>query len=177
MKHIIYILCFVAFFISANAQHNYPQGGVKGRNNHTIGLIIQYDRTMDAWYVLECDGKRISDYYEQIRPYSEGKAAALDKIMGWCFINTSGKRVTGYYAEVDTFREGHALVKDKIMGYTYIDSKGNRLVNDYFEEAYPFYRGTALVKDKIMGWYLLNKSGKRISEYHNSPHELFRLNK
>lgn len=169
MKPFIIISAILCAFFSAKAQYYYPYDSSNGYYDDTPSLIIQKDRIM-GWYVSDtADGRRISDYYEEIRPYSQGAAAAKDKIMGWCFINLSGQRFSDYYAEVDDFHEGYALVKDKVMGWTFINGQGKRLVSDYFDDAYPFHRGTALVKDKVMGWYLLNRAGQRITDYHNSP--------
>lgn len=173
MKRTLAIALLIVATTQVIAQYpQYPAHNNAGHYDYTPHHLIQYDRIMSAWYVTDCTGRRISDFYAQIRPYSEGKAAVLDHIMGWSFIDLKGKRISGYYAETGDFHNGYALVKDKIMGWTYIDSKGNRLVNQYFEEAYPFQQEVALVKDKIMGWYLINTSGKRISNYHNTPHEL-----
>ena len=156
---------------AAMAQYYFPYDESCVYYDDAPALIIQRDRIMDGWYVSDFDGNRISDYYKEIRPYSQGAAAALDKIMGWCFIDTSGKRFTDYYRNVDDFHEGYALVEDKVMGWTFIDRQGKRLVNDYFKDAYPFHRGVALVQDKVMGWYLMDRSGRRISDYHDDPRD------
>lgn len=167
MKQIIFIITLVCAFASAGAQYYYPYDS-SNYYYDAPSLMIQKDRIM-GWYVSDLEGNRISDYYQEIRPYSQGAAAVKDKIMGWCFINFSGQKFTDYYADADDFHEGYALVKDKVMGWTFINGQGNRLVSDYFDEAYPFHRGVALVKDKVMGWYLLNTAGKRITDYHKTP--------
>lgn len=168
MTHVLLIISLLCAFVSANAQYYYTYDTSNYYYDDAPSLIIQKDRIM-GWYVSDLDGNRISDYYQEIRPYSQGAAAVKDKIMGWCFINLSGKRFTDYYTEVDDFHEGYALVRDKVMGWTFINGQGNKLVSDYFDEAYPFHRGVALVKDKVLGWYLLNTVGKRITEYHKTP--------
>lgn len=169
MKRTLLILMFVCAFFAAHGQYYYPYDSSNYYFEDYPNLIIQKDKIMKSWYVSDLDGNRISDYYEQIRPYSQGHAAAKDKIMGWCFIDLSGKRSSDYYKEVDDYHDGYALVKDKVMGWTFINGDGKKLVSDYFDEAYPFHHGVALVKDKVMGWYLLNTSGKRITDYHKSP--------
>ncbi len=169
MKHLITIAMLLAAIIAADAQYYYPYDSSNYYLDDAPSLIIQKDPIMNSWYVSDLDGRRISDYYAQIRPYSQGAAAVRDHIMGWCFINLSGRRFSDYYDAVDDFHEGYALVKDKIMGWTFIDGTGRRLVNDYFKDAYPFHRGLALVQDHVMGWYLLNTAGRRITDYHDSP--------
>ena len=169
MKPLLILISILLGFLSIQAQYDYPYDSGNHYYDNTPRLIIQKSRIM-GWYVSDINGNRISDYYEQIRPHRQGRAAALDKIMGWCFISLDGKRCTDYYLLVDDFHEGYALVKDKIMGYCFINRDGHRL-GDYYEEAYPFHRGVALVKDKIMGWYLLNNAGKRISDYHDLPRD------
>lgn len=168
MKLLISILTLLCAVASANAQYYYPYDESNYYYDDAPSLIIQRDRIM-GWYVSTIDGNRISDYYQEIRPFSQGAAAVKDRIMGWCFINISGQRISDYYDTVDDFHEGYALVKDKVMGWTFINSRDDKLVADYFEEAYPFHRGVALVKDNVMGWYLLNTAGERISDYHSVP--------
>ncbi|MCM1139657.1 MAG: WG repeat-containing protein [Muribaculum sp.] len=168
MKRLILSLIIACAISVAHGQYYYPYDSSNFYYDDSPSLIIQKDRIM-GWYVSDMDGKRISDYYEEIRPFSQGHAAVKDKIMGWCFIDVTGKRCSDYYTEVDDYHDGYALVKDKVMGWTFIDGQGKRLVSDYYDEAYPFHRGVALVKDKVMGWYLLNTSGKRITDYHKTP--------
>jgi len=168
MKRIALLIISVCALISLNAQYYYPYDDSNYYYDDAPSLIIQRDRIM-GWFVSDLEGNRISDYYEEIRPYSQGKAAARDKIMGWCFINISGQKCSEYYKDVDDYHDGFALVRDKVMGWTFINGHGEQLVSDYFDEAYPFHRGVALVKDKVMGWYLLNTAGKRITDYHKTP--------
>lgn len=170
MKRLILSLIIVCAIAVARCQYYYPYDSGNFYYDDAPNLIIQNDRIM-GWYVSDLEGKRISDYYAEIRPFSQGRAAAKDKIIGWCFIDLAGKKCSDYYKEVDDFHDGYALVKDKVLGWTFIDGNGKRLVSDYFVEAYPFHRGVALVKDKVMGWYLLNTSGKRITDYHKSPRD------
>jgi len=169
MKHILFLAMLILAVGITGAQCYCHYDSDNFDFDEVPNLIIQKDRIMKKWYVSDIDGNRISDYYREIRPYSQGAAAACDQIMGWCFIDLSGKRFSDYYEEVDDFHEGFALVKDKIMGWTFIDGTGQKLVNDYFKAAYPFHRGVALVQDNVMGWYLMNTSGKRITDYHDSP--------
>lgn len=167
MKRFLITFVVVLGIACAHGQYYYPYDS----SNYYFdapSLIIQKDKVM-GWYVSDLDGRRISDYYKDIRPYSQGYAAVNDKIMGWTFINLSSKKCTDYFAEVDDFHDGYALVKDKEMGWTFIDGAGKKLISEYFDEAYPFHHGVALVKDKVMGWYLLNTAGKRITDYHRTP--------
>lgn len=180
MKPILSLIIFLTITacMTTTAQYyHYSHDSHDFYYDDTPQLILQHDPVMNGWYVADTEGKRISDYYSEIRPFSQGAAAAHDNIMGWCFIDLSGKRVTDYYEDVDDFREGCALVKDKIMGWTFINPKGERIVNEYFKEAYPFHRGVALVRDQVMGWYLLNRLGKRITDYHQSPRDLRRASR
>ena len=133
MKPLLILISILFGFLSMQAQYDYPYDSGNHYYDNTPRLIIQKSRIM-GWYVSDINGNRISDYYEQIRPYRQGRAAALDKIMGWCFISLDGKRCTDYYLLVDDFHEGYALVKDKIMGYCFINRDGHRL-GDYYEEA------------------------------------------
>lgn len=168
MKYFLFIISLFCALGYTAAQYYYPYDSSNYYFEDAPSLIIQRDKIM-GWYVSTPEGERISDYYKEIRPYSQGAAAVKDKVMGWCFINLSGDVFTDYYSEVDDFHEGYALVKDKVMGWTFINGQGSKLVSDYFDEAYPFHHGVALVKDKVMGWYLLNTAGKRITEYHKTP--------
>lgn len=168
MKRLLIFIIAICALACAHAQYYYPYDSSNYYYDDAPSLIIQKDRIM-GWYVSDMDGRHISDYYDDIRPYSQGRAAAKDKIMGWCFIDLSGRKCTDYYKTVDDYHDGFALVEDKVMGWTFINGRGDRLVSDYFDEAYPFHRGVALVKDKVMGWYLLNTAGKRISDYHSTP--------
>ena len=112
MKPLLILISILFGFLSIQAQYDYPYDNGNHYYDNAPRLIIQKSRIM-GWYVSDINGNRISDYYEQIRPYRQGRAAALDKIMGWCFISLDGKRCTDYYLLVDDFHEGYALVKIK----------------------------------------------------------------
>lgn len=167
IKRWISLFIYFCAISSLSAQYYYPYDN-SNYYYDAPSLIIQKDRIM-GWYVSDMDGNRISDFYEEIRPFSQGRAAAKDKIMGWCFLNLSGQKCSDYYKDVDDYHDGYALVRDNVMGWTFINGQGKKLVSDYFDEAYPFHRGVALVKDKVLGWYLLNVAGKRITDYHKTP--------
>ena len=108
MKPLLILISILFGFLSMQAQYDYPYDSGNHYYDNTPRLIIQKSRIM-GWYVSDINGNRISDYYEQIRPYRQGRAAALDKIMGWCFISLDGKRCADYYHLVDDFHEGYAL--------------------------------------------------------------------
>ncbi len=130
------IFLFVLFSLAgARGQYYYPYDSSNYYYDEP-SLIIQKDKIM-GWYVSDISGNRISDYYREIRPYSQGHAAVKDKIMGWTFINLSGKRCTDYYAEIDDFHDGYALVKDKVMGW-YLMNKSGKRVTDYHSTPWDF---------------------------------------
>ena len=104
MKPLLILISILFGFLSMQAQYDYPYDSGNHYYDNTPRLIIQKSRIM-GWYVSDINGNRISDYYEQIRPYRQGRAAALDKIMGWCFISLDGKRCTDYYLLVDDFHD------------------------------------------------------------------------
>ena len=95
MKPLLILISILFGFLSIQAQYDYPYDNGNHYYDNAPRLIIQKSRIM-GWYVSDINGNRISDYYEQIRPYRQGRAAALDKIMGWCFISLDGKRCIVY---------------------------------------------------------------------------------
>jgi hypothetical protein len=121
MKPLFILISILFGFLSIQAQYDYPYDSGNHYHDNTPRLIIQKSRIM-GWYVSDINGNRISDYYEQIRPYRQGRAAALDKIMGWCFISLDGKRCTDYYLLVDDFHEGMHL--SKIKSWAIVSSIG-----------------------------------------------------
>ena len=87
MKPLFILISILFGFLSIQAQYDYPYDSGNHYHDNTPRLIIQKSRIM-GWYVSDINGNRISDYYEQIRPYRQGRAAALDKIMGVSFPST-----------------------------------------------------------------------------------------
>lgn len=80
MKRFILSLMLVCAIFVAQSQYYYPYDGSNYYYDDSPSLIIQKDKIM-GWYVSDIDGKRISDYYEDIRPFSQGHAAVKDKIV------------------------------------------------------------------------------------------------
>ena len=80
MKHLITIAMLLAAIIAADAQYYYPYDSSNYYLDDAPSLLIQNDPIMNSWYVSDLDGRRISDYYAQIRPYSQGAAAVRDHI-------------------------------------------------------------------------------------------------
>ena len=112
MKPQLILISILFGYLSMQAQYDYPYDSGNHYYDNTPRLIIQKSRIM-GWYVSDINGNRISDYYEQIRPYRLGRAAALDKIMGWSFISLDGKRLNDYYLLEAELNERYANIKEK----------------------------------------------------------------
>ena len=133
-KYLVLLLLSIAF-VPIKAQYYYPYDD-NSYDDDAPELFLQNEKYF-GWYVSNMKGERISDYYEVIRPYNCGFAAAKDKIMGWCFTDGHGKRLGDYFEDGYPFHRGVALIKDKIMGWYLMNRKGER-ISDYHDSPLDF---------------------------------------
>ncbi len=107
------------------------------------------------WAIIDKKGTRISDWYEEIKPF-QGSLAVVKKIGNTGFINTEGKFVGKWYEKVEPLDYG--LYKaTKYEKYAIINSDGF-LVTQWFDEIGTFQSG--YVRVVLEGKYAyINKIG------------------
>lgn len=107
--------------------------------------------------------------YEQIHPFSEGRAAVLNGA-DYKVIDESGKEITEKaYSFIGDYQEGRAVFADKDeegnCSYGYLNRRGREVIPAVYESASDFQNGRAVVKIKGEGYALISLTGKVLYRY------------
>lgn len=123
--------------------------------------IVRYGSDRTRYGVINTKGDQIANNYNDIRPYSEGRAIVKVKDQ-YGYINTAGKLViSADHARVSDFVEGKAVVqKNGECGY--IDRNGNIVVDLAYSKCLEFDSGRAVVYKGYRRAGLLNETGEAV---------------
>ncbi|MEM1327384.1 MAG: WG repeat-containing protein [Bacteroidota bacterium] len=124
--------------------------------------IVRYGSDRVRYGILNMSGDIItSNSYNDIRPYSEGRAAVKVKDK-YGYIDTNGKLVIPTnYARVSTFVEGRAAVQEN-GECGYVDRNGNVIVDLAYSKCLAFNSGRAVVYKGYRRAGLLDDAGDAI---------------
>lgn len=119
--------------------------------------------------IYESGAYAVHPIYDSIGPFSEGRAAVIDKD-GFKLIDESGYVITHQaYSYMSTMHDGRALVYNTLADgsskYGYIDRQGKEVIPLQYEEATDFNQRRAVVKVKNMEYALIQLDGKKLAIY------------
>ncbi|MCO4782962.1 MAG: WG repeat-containing protein [Candidatus Cloacimonetes bacterium] len=142
--------------------------------HHSNSCYNMYER---AFYLhdetqltdLEIQRMKQKEGFENIQPFYNGIAIALDKNRQQFFIDMNGRRVSSSnFSKLHRFRHGLALVKLSTQQFNYLKSDGSLLLKDHLHYAEEFSCGLAVVMDSnSTSKYIIDPSGAKVSELYD----------